>query len=339
MLEGILASVIERLAGKYVDGIDKKATELSVWRGEILLKDLSLKQTALDDFDLPVTLVAGKLEELRLDIPWKNLRSKPVIVKIKGLNMILSPNTNPKISAEEKKRRETLAKKDALAEFDISLKYGFAQFDEKVSESFYSKLITKIVDNVQIHISQIHVRYEDSTVHASHPFCAGVLLNHLSIESTNSTWKPAFVENQTFLNKLCNLKGFSIYLNSDEKMFWNDGMDLQEFLEGFSSVVDDIDELADDVSFDTKLLNFIIKPVDSIFRMRLNKSDEPDEAHPKYDAMWEINRLELSMQKQQYRDVIYTLEYFRNFERIARYNQFRPHVSVKESPKEWWLFA
>lgn len=106
MLEGVLASLIDRIAGKYVDGIDKKATNMSVWSGHIVLKDLALKPTCLDDMDLPVKLRYGRLEQLSLDIPWKNLRAKPVIVHLSGLYMIVGPNTDASRSAQESKRLE-----------------------------------------------------------------------------------------------------------------------------------------------------------------------------------------------------------------------------------------
>jgi hypothetical protein len=106
MLEGVLASLIDRIAGKYVDGIDKKATNMSVWSGHIVLKDLALKPTCLDDMDLPIKMRYGRLEQLSLDIPWKNLRAKPVIVHLSGLYMIVGPNTDASRSAQESKRLE-----------------------------------------------------------------------------------------------------------------------------------------------------------------------------------------------------------------------------------------
>ena len=45
-------------------GIDKQAAEMSVWKGEIRLKNLSLKKSAIDGLDLPITLVHGSLDEL-----------------------------------------------------------------------------------------------------------------------------------------------------------------------------------------------------------------------------------------------------------------------------------
>ena len=212
MLEGILTSVISRIAGKYVDGIDKKAAGLSVWKGEIRLKNLSLKPSAIDDMDLPVRLVHGSLKELQLDIPWKNLRSKPVVVKITGLCMVVCPNNEPSMSAEQHAERALASKRAAIAELDAA---GLAGNDEE-NESWSSRLVTKICDNIQLEVCNVHVRYEDQLVHADAPFSFGLMIGRLAAESTDTNWKPAFVEKQKVLFKLCSLQGLSFYLNSDQ---------------------------------------------------------------------------------------------------------------------------
>jgi vacuolar protein sorting-associated protein 13A/C len=159
MLEGVLARVIDRIAGKYVDGIDKKATNMSVWSGHIVLKDLSLKSTALDDLDLPVKLLYGHLQELSLDIPWNNLRAKPVVVRLSGLYIIVGPNTNASQTAELKQEREISAKRASIAELD-SVNPESSDTDEHEA-SFTERFVTKIVNNIQVKISSIHLRYED----------------------------------------------------------------------------------------------------------------------------------------------------------------------------------
>lgn len=51
-----------------------------------------MKETALDDLDLPVKLKFGYLSSLVLKIPWKNLYNEPVIATIDGLYLIVVPN-------------------------------------------------------------------------------------------------------------------------------------------------------------------------------------------------------------------------------------------------------
>lgn len=52
--------------------------------GDVKLTDLAIKETALDDFDLPVKLKFGCLTKLVLKIPWSDLYRQPVIANIEG---------------------------------------------------------------------------------------------------------------------------------------------------------------------------------------------------------------------------------------------------------------
>lgn len=56
------------------------------------MDNLEVKESALDDFDLPIKLKYGYLESLVLKIPWKNLYNEPVIATIDGLYLIAVPN-------------------------------------------------------------------------------------------------------------------------------------------------------------------------------------------------------------------------------------------------------
>lgn len=54
----------------------------------------------------------------QLDIPWKNLRSRPVVVTITGLYVVVCPQHEPARSAEEQQARALAAKRAAIAELD-----------------------------------------------------------------------------------------------------------------------------------------------------------------------------------------------------------------------------
>lgn len=52
--------------------------------GDVTLTNLEVKETALDDFDLPFKLKFGYLSTLILKIPWKSLYTEPVIANVEG---------------------------------------------------------------------------------------------------------------------------------------------------------------------------------------------------------------------------------------------------------------
>ena len=62
--------------------------------------------------------IAHQSMHTQLDIPWKNLRSRPVVVTITGLYVVVCPQHEPARSAEEQQARALAAKRAAIAELD-----------------------------------------------------------------------------------------------------------------------------------------------------------------------------------------------------------------------------
>ena len=53
---------------------------------------------------------------------------------------------------------------------------GLSQEEQKKQQSFTAALTTTIVDNVQIQVKNVHIRYEDALSDPGHPFAAGLTL-------------------------------------------------------------------------------------------------------------------------------------------------------------------
>jgi vacuolar protein sorting-associated protein 13A/C len=69
-------------------------------------------------------------------------------------------------------------------------------------DTFTMRLITRIVDNLQIEITDVHVRYEDDVTNPGSPFAIGITLEHLAGESTNENWLPSWIENAQIVHKV-----------------------------------------------------------------------------------------------------------------------------------------
>lgn len=50
-----------------------------------------------------------------------------------------------------------------------------------------------MIDNLQIHVKNIHVRYEDGLSTPEHPLAAGFTLDEFRAVSTDSNWMEAFI--------------------------------------------------------------------------------------------------------------------------------------------------
>lgn len=51
-----------------------------------------------------------------------------------------------------------------------------------------ANLISKVVDNIQVKISNVYVRIEDTLSIPTMPFCLGMVIGSISTETMNDKW-------------------------------------------------------------------------------------------------------------------------------------------------------
>ena len=69
MLEAQLGGCcLNRYLGTYVEGLNQRDLKVSVFRGNVVLKNLKLKPEALADLNLPISVKAGLLGSLTLKV-------------------------------------------------------------------------------------------------------------------------------------------------------------------------------------------------------------------------------------------------------------------------------
>lgn len=108
------------------------------------------------------------------------------------------------MTEEERNKRNQQLKKDKLTNAELlsdPSKHAPPSTvdpqEEAKNESFINQLTTKIVDNLQFSMKNIHIRYEDKGSDQYQPFAAGITLGELSAISTNSEWVPTFISEAT----------------------------------------------------------------------------------------------------------------------------------------------
>ena len=66
MFEAQVAYYLNNYLGKYVYGLDQQSLKISVFKGDVVLRNLKLKPEALADLDLPITVKSGLVGSLTL---------------------------------------------------------------------------------------------------------------------------------------------------------------------------------------------------------------------------------------------------------------------------------
>uniref|UniRef100_A0AC34FUJ1 Chorein N-terminal domain-containing protein n=1 Tax=Panagrolaimus sp. ES5 TaxID=591445 RepID=A0AC34FUJ1_9BILA len=122
VFETLVADLLNRFLGDFVDNLDASQLNIGIWGGDVKLNNLEIKVTALDDLDLPIKLKYGFLDKLVLKIPWQNLYTEPVLANIDGLYIIAVPNVGVVYNKEKAEKREQEAKQKELLRLEENRK-------------------------------------------------------------------------------------------------------------------------------------------------------------------------------------------------------------------------
>ncbi|CAN6662886.1 intermembrane lipid transfer protein Vps13p [Trichomonascus vanleenenianus] len=337
MLESLVASLLNRFLGSYVQNFDPKQLNIGIWSGDVKLRDLELKKEALDEFKLPVDVIKGHLGELVLQIPWSNLKNKPVKIVIEDVYLLAVPNLSQPYDAEDEEARAQALKKERLESFELldkNVTAGMTEEEIQKNQSFTDSLVTKIVDNLQITIKNIHIRYEDKDSVPGHPYSLGATLHELSAVSTDGEWNPIFIQNATAITKkLATLSALSLYWNTDSELLCNDeDLTTEKFIEQCrKSIPTNHDDL-------TESNQYILRPVSGVGKITMNKHGTTATT-PKLAAQLIFDDLGFVFDSDQYRDALWTADLFHLYMKTREFKRYRPQVEVSKDPRAWFKYA
>jgi len=194
MAKSLLLNILVDILGNYVEDLTKDNLKLAVWSGTIELFNLKLKSTALDKLNLPVKILRGSLKKLQLQIPWTNLESKPVSVIMDGMYLETGPVDLSEISTADAKRlvHKSRLKKMEKAEKAIMAIIHKKAYKRKKKASYIKQLTAKIIDNLEIAITNLHIRYEDQDSIPGSIISCGVTIESITLQTTDDKWNPAY---------------------------------------------------------------------------------------------------------------------------------------------------
>ncbi|XP_017078120.1 vacuolar protein sorting-associated protein 13 [Drosophila eugracilis] len=332
VFEAVVADVLNKVLGDYIVNLDRNQLKIGIWGGDVVLQNLKIRENALDDLDLPVQLIYGYLGKLVLKIPWKNLYSQPVIVNIEDLYVLVSPNNNVQYNAEKEAKYEMDLKTAALDALEAARKKELEKDQAKHDAGFAEKLTAQIVNNLQVQITNVHLRYEDTTTTGS-PFSFGISLHELELYTTNNDWEKCYMAQQASqVFKIANLSCLSAYLNCGGHLYSNDKSALA-------------------MQFQTNIAcktsqpnyNYVLGPISCNAKLKLNMNpefDDPPFERPKIDLTLEMAKLNVGITNTQFDNLMKLGDAMNRQQLGIPYRKYRPYnLSYKGHAKEWWHFA
>lgn len=329
MFEGVVAHLLNKYLGKYIKDLDSENLNVGIFNGTVQLTDLKLKAEALYELELPIEVKAGCIGKVSVDIPWLSLSSEPVLVHIEDMLILAGPVGNDPYDAD-KERLLARARKTRRLEL---LEEPFAENELDKPRGFFENLIGTIVNNVQVSVQNVHIRYEDTITSPQYPFACGMVLQSLTAITTSSKWKPIQLDSASkTIYKLVKLESFSVYWSYScsasglvrhqlPSSNWKNLM--KRALQTFSIGSDEFD--------------FVLKPISAKVKIIFNKSLESKIPKLLVDVLLQDVALQLS--RQQYLEVILLGQSFTLMEINQRYRKYRPNVPRKGNAKAWWKYA
>ncbi len=271
-LQSIIISLINKFISPYVDNLSANDLNLAVIAGDLTLHNLHLKKSAVEKYNLPIEVLEGHVGHLHITIPWYYLRTQPITITIEDVFLLCrmkSESTSSSETAKDDFLKEQEAKQEKLRNaesLDNAAAAGQSAAGEASGDTttgaggekqtWLGALTQKLIDNVQVTVKNIHLRYEDdrSTPEVSqnmqlmgkavmsmplfafasnslsfplqHPFAAGFTLSSFRAISTDSDWHEAFIQDssaQGGVRKLASLDGLSLYFDTDEGSIFREG--------------------------------------------------------------------------------------------------------------------
>ena len=224
MFESLVLSLLERLLGDYVVDLDRKSLKVAVWDGKVALSNLRLRPEACHALGLPVNIKMGCIRTVTVTIPWSKLGYEPVIVSLDGVYLVAGPLAESDWDEAAQKewawgrKAGRLMRLTQAAELTSMQQAAAAAEGRSVDHKSPSKrggqdtvsMLAKVLNNLQVSITNIHVRYEDRT-QSTHPFAIGVTLAELSTYTTDASGKRRFIVDAAVQHKRVELRQLAIY--------------------------------------------------------------------------------------------------------------------------------
>ncbi|KAH7930968.1 vacuolar protein sorting-associated protein 13 [Leucogyrophana mollusca] len=312
----VLNVLFNRILAPYVENLDMNQVNYGIGQGQLTLRNLRLKKGALDKFRLPVDVLDGHLGTFTLSLHWMNLGNQPVEVLIEDVYLLVVPSPQTNIDPEEEEQRAQATKAERLENAELLHMRGQAEVSAEgspQSQGLWASLTAKIINNLQVTVKNIHVRYEDKMSVPGHPFAAGITLAGFTAESVNEKWEPAFIESTAgAIHKLASLQSLAVYFDTDSQSMV--GLSPSKVVEKFSALISQKDQ--------TSTHQFILKPVSGEGRIIMNH--KLDNHTPHFDVRLFFDEIGVALDDNQYRDAISLVDMYHVYIRQHQYRKYRP---------------
>lgn len=176
VVQGLLNDILGELVR-----LPRQGLKLDLLNGHVLLRNLEVQPAALQLLlGLPLVVLAGVVGRAELHIPWAKLGSEPARVQLDRVLLIVAPQCEEALLPCEHER-SFRAKQRRLDAHEARRALSCdAAAAPKPQRGFFSKLAAKLQENLQLDLTNVVIRYADSSFGRS-PFSVSLALDSLKL--------------------------------------------------------------------------------------------------------------------------------------------------------------
>ncbi|KAF7280409.1 hypothetical protein GWI33_006075 [Rhynchophorus ferrugineus] len=338
MLEGLAAWILNNYLGKYVY-LNTDQLSIALLSGKVELENVPLKTDALRHLGLPVRIRAGFIGKVKLQIPVRQIRSAPWVIAFDKLYVVASPLPLDEWDYESEQSMRHDLKITALDDLEAKWRLEKDFHDSNYYASSYSSwysygtgFVSEILENLQLKIQDVHIRYEDSFSNPGKNVAFGITIDSLTAQSCDNNWTPGFVSSGKgdHSYKLLELQNFAIY--------WD------MLGEGESYVnlnVTELAELMNTTKSKKTLKHYIVPSVSAQAHLKRNRSMEPLRSNttPRIICDLLLEEVPLNIVDWQYNQMVTCVRGLGTVGKLRAYRRYKPCLSIKSDARAWWLYA
>uniref|UniRef100_A0A8C4VB39 Vacuolar protein sorting 13 homolog A n=1 Tax=Falco tinnunculus TaxID=100819 RepID=A0A8C4VB39_FALTI len=334
VFESLVVDVLNRFLGDYVVNLDSSQLKLGIWGGTGLPRRGGPRRPA-HQLDVPFKVKAGHIGQLNLQIPWQNLYTQPVEAVLDGVYLLIVPTASIKYDSEKEARQLLEARQRELQRIEEA-KQKIADQDkvkEEKQDTFVEKLVTQVIKNLQVKISNIHIRYEDDITNRNNPLSFGISLQNLSLLCEIQVINLKDVDTNIYVPlhfQLVRLDNLFAYWNVKSEMFYHRGCD--ESLVNLKHGVASHNVIPEGY-------DFVFRPISARAKLLMNPRSDVDFSSPKMDLDVNLQDITVEFNKPQYFSVMELLESIDMMTRNLPYRKYRPDVPLHNNAKTWWKYV
>uniref|UniRef100_A0A8C4VAV2 Vacuolar protein sorting 13 homolog A n=1 Tax=Falco tinnunculus TaxID=100819 RepID=A0A8C4VAV2_FALTI len=332
VFESLVVDVLNRFLGDYVVNLDSSQLKLGIWGGTGLPRRGGPRRPS--QLDVPFKVKAGHIGQLNLQIPWQNLYTQPVEAVLDGVYLLIVPTASIKYDSEKEARQLLEARQRELQRIEEA-KQKIADQEEK-QDTFVEKLVTQVIKNLQVKISNIHIRYEDDVSTSVYLSITDSALYwndflYFSFQTSDKNWNPCLHdETAKLFYKLVRLDNLFAYWNVKSEMFYHRGCD--ESLVNLKHGVASHNVIPEGY-------DFVFRPISARAKLLMNPRSDVDFSSPKMDLDVNLQDITVEFNKPQYFSVMELLESIDMMTRNLPYRKYRPDVPLHNNAKTWWKYV